>query len=360
ARRWIARIMITWGLLAAGMMFVRTPAAFYALRFLLGVAEAGFFPGVMFYLAQWFPLAHRGRAVSRFYAATPLASVVMGGVSGWLLDLDGVAKLHGWQWLFLAQGLPAAIIGLLVLWRLPDGPAVARWLTVDEKAWIGRELQRDAARIGEPADHSVMAALRNPIVWQLGAIGFLTLSANLAFILSAPVLLSAATGLDVRRVGYLVSLGGVLGALSILGGGWLSDRLGERFRPAIAGSLVLAGAFVTLVLFQSPAVVIAAYLVFAATCFTTQMLEASIWPDVLHLRELAVAGAAINSLANVGGFLAPYAWGAARDATGSYRAGLMALPFVYVAAALALLALRRQVQARTARMGEVAVAALNP
>jgi MFS transporter, ACS family, tartrate transporter len=133
ARKWIARIMITWGLLSAAMMFVQTPVQFYVLRFLLGVAEAGFYPGVIFYFAGWFPPCHRGRAVSRFYIAAPLASVAMGGMSGWLLGLDGNAGLHGWQWLFLVQGLPTVLVGLAVLRFLPDAPETAAWLTQSEK-----------------------------------------------------------------------------------------------------------------------------------------------------------------------------------------------------------------------------------
>jgi len=356
ARRWIARIMITWGLLAAGMMFVRTPAEFYAVRFLLGVAEAGFFPGVIFYLSCWFPLAFRGRAISRFYAATPLASVVMGAVSGGLLSLDGVGHLHGWQWLFLAQGLPAAGLGLIVLWRLPDSPQSVPWLSSVEKDWIAGALRRDAERIGAPAAHNVLATLRTPIIWRLGAIGFLTLSANLAFILSAPSLLGAATGLDVSHVGYLVSFGGVLGAASILAAGWLTDRRGERFSAAIAGNLILAAVFEALSLFHSAAVVVVAYLVFAAGCYTTQMLGAAIWPDVVHIRLLVVASALINSICNIGGFISPFLWGAAKDATGSYHAGLMVLPLAYLGAAALTFDLRRRLKtnAPSDRLGQAA------
>ena len=133
ARRWIARIMLTWGLLAAGMMFVKTPTQFYVMRFLLGSAEAGFFPGVGFYLMQWFPAAHRGRAISRFYVALPLRSVVMGAVAGSLLNRHGQFGLAGWQWLFLVEGLPAVILSAVILVGLPDSPAQAAWLTDNER-----------------------------------------------------------------------------------------------------------------------------------------------------------------------------------------------------------------------------------
>ena len=189
ARPWLARIMMTWGLLAAGMMFVKTPMQFYVMRFLLGVAEAGFFPGVIYYFAGWFPMAFRGRAVSRFYVASPLASIVMGGISGWLLDLNGVAELRGWQWLFLAQGLPSILAGLLVLLFLPDAPVTAKWLSEPERRWLQRTLAEEAASIGEPGSHNVLAAFRNPRVLMLGVIAFLMLGATTSLNLSAPAVL---------------------------------------------------------------------------------------------------------------------------------------------------------------------------
>ena len=131
------------GLLSAAMMFVNSPTTFYLLRFLLGVAEAGFYPGVIYYFSSWFPPCHRSRAVSRFYIAVPLASLVMGAVSGWLLDLDGTAGLAGWQWLFLAQGLPTVLVGLAVFVWLPDRPATVSWLTPAQLDWIEEELARE-------------------------------------------------------------------------------------------------------------------------------------------------------------------------------------------------------------------------
>ncbi len=139
-KRWLARIMLTWGLLAAAMMFVRTPWQFYGVRLLLGMAEAGFFPGVIYYLTLWFPAKMRARAVSRFYIALPLSSVLMGAVAGWLMGLQGTLGLAGWQWLFLVEGLPAALFSFVFLWMLPDGPMQAEWLTVEERMWLKRQL----------------------------------------------------------------------------------------------------------------------------------------------------------------------------------------------------------------------------
>lgn len=344
ARRWIARIMVTWGLLSAGMMFVHTPTHFYIMRFLLGMAEAGFFPGVVFYLASWYPRAHRGRATSRFYIAGPLASVVMGGISGWLLGLDGLANLQGWQWLFLVQGAPAVLVGFAILFLLPDAPETSTWLTGPEKDWIRRELTSDAERIGEPVEHSLFAALRNPMALQFGIIGFLTIGSMVTFTLSAPSLLKAATGMDSTHVGYLVGLGGIIGAAGMLFTGWISDRRGERFAPMLICTLLMAGSFLTIALATSPVVIMVAYIAFAVGWSSTTLAQVMAWPDVLHPRLLAIGAAAINTLSQIGAFIGPYAWGAAKDATGGYHAGLLGLTATAMLAAVFTVVLRRQVR----------------
>ena len=239
-RQWIARIMITWGLLAVAMMFIRTPAQFYMMRFLLGVAEAGFIPGMIYYFAGWFPTAFRGRALSRIYIAPSLASVAMGGISAWLLNLDGLNGWQGWQWLFLAQGLPAVAMGLIV-WRfLPDSPTAVVWLNDPEKAWIQLELARDRALVGEPKKHDILATLANPMVFLLGATGFLLNGATTGVSFSTPAILAAKAGLDTQQVGYLVSGGGVIGAICVLVAGRYSDKYGDRFRDAFWGAIFLA------------------------------------------------------------------------------------------------------------------------
>ncbi len=344
ARQWIARIMITWRLLSAGMMFIQTPLQFYVVRVLLGVAEAGFYPGVIYYFSGWFPQSYRGRAVSRFHVASPLASVVMGGISGGLLGLDGVGNLQGWQWLFLVQGLPAVLAGLLVLRFLPDAPSRVTWLTEPEKKWIQDALAHEQARLRQPAGHHVLAAFGNPRVLLLGVIRFLLIGALTTFILSAPMLLADATGLDAQRVGFLVSLGGIMGAIAMLFVGGYADRRGNRFRNAFWWTLAQAGAFLVISLSPAPAVVIVAYLAFATTCFTVAMLTSSGWADVIHVRELAVGAAAINTLSQIGAFVSPIAWGAAKDATGSFHAGMIALVIMTVVLAILLRTLHLQVR----------------
>ncbi len=346
SRKWLARIMITWGLLSAGMIFIRTPAEFYVMRFLLGVAEAGFYPGVIYYFASWFPVSHRGRAVSRFYVAAPLASLLMGGISGSLLGLNGLANMRGWQWLFLAQGLPSVFVGLIILRFLPDKPASVTWLTTEEKAWIDGELAREAALIGEPPAHNVLASLANPKVLLLSATGFLHIGVMTTVILSAPLMLMALTGFDTQHVGYVVGAGGVLGAVMMLVAGNYADWRGDRFLNGFWLSIVMSGALLALAIAPSRMIVIGAYLTFAATCFTISMLVSSGWAEVLHVRELAIGSAAINSLCNLGGFAMPFAWGVARDVTGGFAAGLSALTILALASAALTMRVRAGVRGR--------------
>ena len=345
-RRWLSRIMITWGLLSAATIFVRTPGQFYAIRFLLGVAEAGFYPCVIYYFASWFPVSYRGRAVSRFYVAAPLSSVVMGAISAPLLGLDGVAGLHGWQWLFLVEGLPSVVVGLVVLLVLPDRPAAVSWLTAAERDWIDGELAREARAIGEPQGHNPLASLRNPMVLLLSATGFLYIGVTNTLNLSAPLLLIALTGYDTAHVGQIVGMGGILGAALIVFMGGYADRRGDRFLDAFRLTLVMAAALTVLAIAPSPIAVIAAYLAFAAACFSIAMLVSSGWAEVLHVRELAVGAAAINSLCQLGSFVMPFGWGVARDATGGFSIGLMLLAIFAVMSAALTLQVRNRSRAR--------------
>lgn len=353
ARRWIARIMITWGLLGTGMMFVRTPTQFYLMRFLLGAAEAGFFPGVIYYLSQWYPRSHRGRAFSIFYAAVPLSSVVMGSLAGVLLDLNGRAHLKGWQWLFLIEGLPAVLMGIMTLVWLPDTPGTVGWLSKKEGEWIERQLALEAAAIGEPVDHDILSALRHPLVLQFSIVGFLVLFCSITFTLSAPLVLKELTGLDAGAVGYLVGFGGILAALGTLLSGRISDRRGDRFGPILAGTMLMGGAFLALALASSAATVTLAYFVFAAAWPAVASSLTMLWPEVIHVRLLAVGAAAINSVANLGSFVGPYLWGVSRDASGSFHPGLLALAATAFMALLPMLILRRYVLAGKAKSAYV-------
>lgn len=337
APQWIARIMITWGLLSAAMMFVTTPLQFYVMRFLLGIAEAGFFPSVIFYFSAWFPVAWRGRAVSRMYIGSSLASFFMGAISSSLLSLDGLAGLRGWQWLFLLQGLPAVPFGLLLLRLLPATPNDAPWLTPAEKDWIAEQHARDRALIAPPPGHNLLAAFTNPKILLLGAIGLLGNSAMNGLYLSAPAVLVARSGISTSQAGTLVSLGGILSAVFVLFVGWYSDRYGDRLRTAALATSTYALGILLLAASPSSLLSLLGYLLFATTVFASGVLVIISWPDILHPRELAVGSAAINTFWQLGSFLSPWFFGLARDSFSSYRPGLLfSVGIAALAAALIL------------------------
>jgi MFS transporter, ACS family, tartrate transporter len=339
AKRWLARIMFTWGLLAAAMMFVRTPLEFNVLRFLLGMAEAGFFPGVIYYLTLWFPARVRARAVSRFYVAMPLSSVAMGSVAGWLLGLGGKFGLSGWQWLFLLEGLPAAAFSLVILKMLPDNPAKAMWLTAEEKVWLEGQLKADGekAHLGHGA--GVMQALLSPKVWMIGAYFFFALITSYAYSFSAPAILKGVTGWSVTNVGFLVACIGLSGAAGMLLNGAHSDRSGERAMHCIVPCVVVAGAYLTASYAKEPWLVVAAL----ATSFTAHMSmqgPALAVPTQFLAGRAAAAGiAAMNTITMFSGFVGPYWMGVMKDHTGSYDAGLrgLALPALLAAGAMYML-----------------------
>lgn len=328
ARRWLARIMLTWGLLAVGMMFVRTPVEFYGMRFLLGAAEAGFFPGVIFYLSEWFPARLRARVISRFYIALPLSSTVMGAAAGPLLHLQGRLGLAGWQWLFLVEGLPSVMFSA-VLWRLlTDKPKDAEWLSGEEREWLVRELAREAAEAGEGEGRhgeGIAKALQDPRVWQIGAVMLCFLTTTYAYQLSAPAILQRATGMGVTAVGWLVSGTGLLGAVAMLGNAAHSDRTGERRWHVAVPFLVMVVAFGASGLVRSPWVVVAG-LTAAYVCNVGLQTPLLAVPGTfLKGRSMAAGIAAMNTVGMMGGFVGPWAMGLVKDHTGEYRMGLVAL-----------------------------------
>ena len=345
ARRWIAVIMITWGALAAGMMFVHTPVQFYVVRFFLGAAEAGFFPGVIYYLTCWFPAKVRGRAISRFYIAWPLSNTVMGAVAGSLLGLQGRLGLAGWQWLFLVEGFPAVLMGLLILSFLPDSPQVAKWLSPEERRWIEQQLALDLTSGRRQKEQGVLRVLMNPFVLAFALVNMIVLGSYYAFNLSAPQILGEGTHLNIAAVGYVVAVGGLLGAAAMLFAGWHSDYTGERFLHLAIPLLTSAAAYGGLGLTSEPLFVIGAY---SLAIVSNMGIAATFWlapSEVLGIRSMAVGVAAINSVGQLGSFISPYLWGIAKDATGGFRLGISLLPIGYTLAALIVLWVRRQTMA---------------
>jgi ACS family tartrate transporter-like MFS transporter len=346
-RRWLARIMVTWGLLSSGMMFVRTPAEFYAVRLLLGFAEAGFFPGVVYYLGQWFPASHRARAISRFYVAAPLSTVVMGALAGSLLGLQGRLGLAGWQWLFLAEGAPAVVLALAFLLFLPESPGEARWLAPRERDWLVARLAAETAARGEPGGGGLLATFTDRRVLALGGANFVILGGYYCFSLSAPAYLHETIGLDVAGVGALTAAGGLLAAGAMILWGWRSDRTSERFLHLGAPLALMAVAFAVLSQTSAPIVVAIAFLGAVAGNGAVGGVFWAASGDLLHPRQAAVGVAAINTIGQVGSFILPVLWGVSRDRTGGFRAGLTLLPLGFAAATALILWLRRDTRRKT-------------
>ncbi len=340
-RLWMTRIMITWGLISAAQIFVQTPTQFYILRFLLGAAEAGFFPAILFYASIWFPAKWRGRAVSRFYVAQPASQILMGLVSAPILNLNGVLGLHGWQWLFLLEAVPALAMGVIVYRFLPDSPEKVAWLDPDERHWLTSTLAADASTITSTRHDSVLRAIADRPVLLFGVVWFFYLGAANAFYGSTPQILSLKTGLDTRGVGLLVAVGGVLGVVSLSGLGWHSDRWQERFWHILGPALIVAFSFVILAFNPSPVLSALAFLALAATWLPSQPVFFSALSETLHQRHRAVGIAAVNTFGQFGSFLSTSAFGVAKDAAGNYDLGLGAIAVCVVIGALILNQIRR-------------------
>jgi MFS transporter, ACS family, tartrate transporter len=342
ARRWLARIMLTWGLIAMGMLFVRTPWQFYTARFFLGMAEAGFFPGVIFYLMQWFPPEQRARAVSRFYISGPLSSVLMGAIAGALLNLNGRAHLAGWQWLFLVEGIPPILLSVAFLLLLPDKPADAPWLTEPERDWITLNVDPTGDHIRHPAE-PIRRVLIDPRVWQFGVFGFLMLTAFYGYTLIFPQLVLSSTHLNVTRVGFITAGISLLGVPAMLLGARFSDRLpAKRHQFVVPFCILMAIGLAACGSSSAPAVVIPAL---CCICIGFQGMQGAwlaIVQGLFRGRSAAAAIAAINTLSILGGFIGPNFIGLLKDLTGNYQRGLALLSIPMLLDAAIMLYLRGQ------------------
>ena len=330
ARRWLARIMVTWGMVAMAMVFVRTPTQFYVGRFALGVAEAGFFPGVIFYVAQWFPVEMRARSISRFYIAWPLSVVVMGVLAGALMGLDGHLSLKGWQWLFAVEGFPAVILGVIFFFALPDGPATARWLTEPERNAVLVRIQGhaspDVPRQAEP----IAPTLRDPRVWLLGLFNFCMLGSSYAYGFSAPTIVQTLSGLTITGTGFVIAAMYLLAAAAMFGNGILSDRARNTIWYVIPGCVMMSAGFLAVALSSNPSVALTGLLVLIVGHMSMQGPFWSISTRFLKGRAAAAGIALMNMIGILGGFVGPYWMGVAKDLTGNYRRGLltMAVPML--------------------------------
>ena len=343
ARRWIARIMITWGLIACAMLLVRTPLHFYILRFLLGVAEAGFFPGIVYYLSQWFPAEQRARASSRFMVAIPLSSVLGGVLGGLLLGLNGRLGLAGWQWLLLIEGIPSVLLGFVVLAWLTERPEEAQWLTAEQRGWLTDTLRRDHDESHGLHGLPPLSVLVQPMVWFLGVTYFLVVTGGYGYTFWAPTIIRDSLHTSNTATGLIIALFACISAASMLAVGMSSDRNGERCRHAAGCAFTIAVGYVGAALLPSP---IARVVAFSLVLIGVNSFLAPFWcmPSMLLTGSAAAVGIAlVNALGNLGGFVGPSVIGLAIDATGGTTGAFLALAGLGLLAAILCLALRRQV-----------------
>jgi MFS transporter, ACS family, tartrate transporter len=325
ARRWLAGIMIVWGLLSASTMFIGGPISFYVLRFLLGVAEAGFFPGIILYLTWWFPERERTRTLALFLTAIAAAYVAGGPLSGGLLELDGLAGLDGWQWLFLVEGLPAIGLGFVTLRFLDDRPADADWLSPDERRFLEEEVSRERALKEAGGTHGLGHALRSGQVWLLGLIYFILLAAGFGLTFFVPDLVQDRTGYSDFEVGVLAAIPYGIATATMLLVSRRADRAPSR-RPYII-VLVLVGALGTLLTAhaQSPVLLIAA-ITLAAVGLLSALPVFWALPTAFLSGPAAAAGIAlIAAVGNLGGFAGPAFTGVMEDSTGGFEVPLTVL-----------------------------------
>ncbi len=341
ARRWISRIMISWGAISVAMMFVRTTRPFYVLRFLLGAAEAGFFPGVVYYLSYWYPEGQRARAIAAFMAAVPVSGVVGGPLSGALLSLNGLFGLAGWQWLFLVEGAPAILLGVIVLVYLPDQPETADWLSSAEKEWLVSRLAAERTTCNGALRIGIFAALTNSTIWHLGIIFLCTAIGFYGYSFWAPLVVKSLIGSSDLGVGVIIGAISAVTIISMMLNGAHSDHTDERpLHVAVPLLISGAGFFGCAVLRQPILAVFFLALVPIGHCAA----YGPFWsmPSRFLTGAPAAAGIAlVVTIANVGGFVGPTIIGAMKDRFGMYGPAFMVLGGCAIVAALLAIALGR-------------------
>lgn len=354
ARRWIGPIMIAWGILSALTMWVESAGGFYVLRFLLGVVESGFFPGVILYLTFWYTEKYRAHMVALFMSAVPLSGVVAGPISGWIMArMSGAANLRAWQWLFLLEGVPACVAGIVALVFLTDSPASASWLNRDEREFLIERLEDEkAAKAGlSDTHHSVAAALRSGKVWLFAVIYFGFVMGNYALGFWLPQVIGDTLTKNPLAIGWLSVIPWGSGALAMILVGRHSDKTGERRLHIALSGIVGAAAFAVSAAPGLPSVAGLVALTFATMGIMCAFSTFWALPTAILSGAAASAGIAwINSLGNLAGYVGPYAIGMIRDATHSMTAALLMISASALFASFATLwATRRTADHRRVR-----------
>lgn len=355
ARRWLAALMLLWGLLACAMALVTSPTSFYVLRFLLGVTEAGFFPGVILYITYWFPAADRGKATGMFQSAVAIASILGNPLGGYLIGLHGMAGLDGWQWMFILEGAPTVLFALAVPWLLTDRPEQARWLTEAERLLLTARVAADRPdraktprRVREIiGDSRVLRLMFVYFAIQIGVYG-------VTFWL--PDLVGRIDGLGDVGIGFVSALPWVFALLGVLMLPWISDRTGNRRGPLRLALALTAGGLIGAALLP-PVPAVAALCVAAFGFLGAQPVFWTVPPTILSGAQMAGTIALISGFGNLGGFLGPYAMGVIESGTGSGTNGLYAISLVVAGGCVVVTGFRwvgARANGRSARPGETA------
>jgi ACS family tartrate transporter-like MFS transporter len=334
ARIWIARIMITWGLAAAAMAFVGGATSFLILRFLLGVAEAGFFPGMILYFTYWFPSKYRARVIAALFLAVPGANALTAVVSGALLQMDGILGLRGWQWLFIVEAVPAVLLAFVVLAMMTDRPSKANWLSQEERDWLEGVLEAErSSKVKAHGELTLFQALTNSTVLLLSAIYFTIVTATYGITFFLPPILKA-LGLSDFGTGIATAIPYIVGTVGMLLWSWSSDRHKERRMHFVVACVVACVGLIAVGWFNGSYWAIVAMSFAAIGIYGS---KPSFWPlPSSFLTGPAAAGgiALVNSIGNLGGFVGPYAVGWIKDSTGSFEAALYFLAGCALASAV--------------------------
>jgi len=331
ARRWIARIMFTWGIVSGMMALVQGPASFLVLRFLLGVAEAGFFPGIIYYLSCWFPAAYRARVISTLFIAVPVSNAVASLISGAILEMDGTLGLHGWQWVFILEAMPAVLLSVVVLRKMTDRPSDATWLRADERTWLQGTLRAERARVeSHVGARTVWQALTDRRVLALSVIYLFSVTAGYGITFFLPQIIKQ-LGHSNLMTGFLTAIPYTVGVVGLLAWGHSSDRNNERRWHLIAALSLSALGLVGLAWVGASYWALVAMSVVAVGAYGSRP---SFWP----LPSMFLTGAAaatgialINSLGNLGGYVGPFIVGWLRQSSGGFD---IALYFLAACAAM--------------------------
>src|SRR5690606_29400107 len=321
ARIWIARVMLTWGLIAGGMAFVDSTTSFYVMRFLLGVAEAGFFPGIILYLSYWFPARHRAGVIAMFMAAAPIAVAIGSPISAALLQMDGIWGFAGWQWMFLIEAIPAVILGIVVFFYMTDRPEKAKWLKEDERNWLVKTMQDEDVGKNSNQHHSILRGLLNPRVLALALVYFGTSAGLYTLSIWAPQIIKD-LGVSSMTVGLVNAIPPIISVVAMVLWSRHSDRTGERtWHVAIACMLAAVGLVIAAGTHNMVGLIAALTIINVGISCSKPPLWSM--PTLFLSGTAAATGiATINSIGNLGGFAGPVMIGWIKDQTGSYAGGL--------------------------------------